>query len=145
MDDKFGHNDEIDDASSESESEGGAPKVPEAAGEGGGVLNPASDPGPKEKRAGGQRKSRRYWIPPDRDQIMKMNAFTITGGDSGNGVHKPNRTSHRVTVNLSYEMKRVGRHNFLVIMVKGGDALEYLAFIRETIERFRGTLSWGSS
>ena len=82
---------------------------------------------------------------PDRDQIMTMNAFTITGGDSGNGVHKPNRTSHRVTVNLSYEMKRVGRHNFLVIMVKGGYALEYLAFIRETIERFRGTLSWGSS
>ena len=52
MDDKFGHNDEIDDASSESESEGGAPKVPKPAGEGGGVLDPASDPGPNEKKAG---------------------------------------------------------------------------------------------
>ena len=70
---------------------------------------------------------------------MKMDAFTITGGDSGNGVHKPNRKSHKVTVNLSYEMfECFDRRNFLVIMVKGGDALEYLAFIRETIERFRG-------
>ena len=137
VDDKFGHNDETGDASSESESEGGAPEVPKPAGEGGGVLDPASDPGPREKKSGWQRKSRKYWIPPDRDQITKKNAFTITGGDSGNGVHKPSRKWHRVTVNLSYEMKCAGHHNFLVIMVKGGDALEYLAFIRGTIERFR--------